>query len=529
MNSTKEIRIDSAELMSTFAAIANYKTGIGTGRSKTESGGINTRLRLLTRQELEVLTCQDDLVRRAVQLYPESAVNAWFKIHIANSEQGDNLSSLILKYLSDLGDREDITPEEQSAEIYGAEEAFLIASILARQFGKAYILMGIDDARPFDAPVDKANVRSLRWLQVYDRWEMVPDYEKEVRRTPNYYRLESTNAVIPFNGQRQLQVGQRIHKSRLLPFYGNRVYSRQRWVGRGGRDDGISVIQGMFDAYSDWIQGLKAGSAMLADYDTFTLGMKGLGELMLRDRRAGTTVGQEAVMNRALAIDEGKSVVRGILYDLENESPGSVTRSYGGAKDIMDSLEARWIAITGIPRFKLFGETGSQGLSNSNTAGLAARSEWAILTQVWSTNTLVGNMNRLTKIAFLAKDAPSKGVVPDNYDVVAPFDPQKTETERIELEKLAAERSQVLVNIKAITPNEVRSGYQGNQFTTDILLDSKEIPKDASSEPAPPNQPESTRADSSEILTDDEWDAFADISAADYIEVAKGVAKTVQY
>lgn len=529
---------DSVNLMNTFAAIANSKTGIGTARSKTQHGRVNTRLLLLTRPELEVLPYQDEIVRKAIHLYPESAVSAWFHLSIADMAEGDKLPDLMLKYVADLGDREDQTDEEAQAEIYGAKEAFLIASISAKQFGKSYILMGIDDGREFWEPVDKKNVRSLRWLQVYDRWDLYPEYDGKLRRSPNYYRLYAEDVK---------EYGQRIHKSRLLQFYGNRIYSRRKYLRMGWGDDGISIIQGMFDAYNDWNQGVKAGSAMLADYDVFTLGMKGLAALMLSDRRNNTTVGQEAVMTRAIALDEGKSAVRGLLYDLENEEPGSVTRQYGGAKDIMDNLENRWCAVTNIPEFKLFGKIGAQGLTNNQ--GLAMRSEWAILTKVWSGNNLVPPMIQLLKIAFLAQDSPSKGKVPESYEVTAPFDLPLTDAERMEFEKLAAERSQILVGIKSITPKEIRSGYKGSTFSPDIMLESDDIPEDAFPAPAPSPQsqppiggkpqdqtvdgenrdpaPIRTDATDADLLSDQEWERLANISAADFIEVAKDVSNGV--
>jgi hypothetical protein len=537
---TEVIRLDaiadSLALANTFSAIGNLKTGIGTGRAKTEGVRVKTRMALLSRAELEILPYQDEIIRNAVHLYPEAAVSGWFKVSIADSKEGDNLPALVLKYLEDVGDREDATEEEELAEIYGAKEAFLIASISARQFGKGYILMGIDDGRDFAEPIDWGNVRSLRYLQVYDRWDLMPVQEKQLRRSPSHYYLYAEDTD---------NYGQKIHHSRLLPFYGNRVYSRRKYLQQGWADDGISVIQSMYDAYADWLQGIKAGSAMLADYDVFTLGMKGLGQLMLSDRRANSTAGQEAVAARALSLDEGKSVVRGILYDLENEEPGSITRQYGGARDIVETLESRFVAATNVPEFKLFGRTGTQGLANSNSAGLAMRSEWAILTQSWANSHLAGNMAKLLKVAFAAKDSPSKGKIPESYEVFAPFDLPLTDTERMEYEKLAAERSQILVNIKAIAPKEIRSGYRGNTFNSDIMLESDDLPDDAFKDfnppvPAPESQPPATtkgkdekgedrpvRTDATEtdILSNEEWRSLAEISAAQFVEVAEDVGK----
>jgi len=454
-----ELRIDSQALFGAFAALSNPYTGIGTSRSKTENVQINTSKTRLTRQSLEALPYRDELLRKAVFLYPECAAKAWFHLAIANNSSGDNLPDLMMEYIAELGSREDKTTEEDEADIYGANDAFPIAAILARQFGKAYILIGIDDGKDFSEPVDKNNIKSIRWLQVYDCWELYPDWGNNRTRQPNFYRLYSVES--------DQQYGAKIHKSRILPFWGNRIYSRRNYLKTGLNDDGVSVIQAMYDAYIDWLQGIKAGSAMLADYDVFTLGMKGLGQILLQDKQKGTQAGQQQIINRSLALDMGKSVVRGIYYDLENEEPGSVTRSYGGAKDIMESLENRWAAASGIPKFKLFGEIGSQGLTNNQ--GLAMRSEWAILVQDYA-HSWVSNLRQLLIYTFLAKDSPSKGKIPESWDIKVPFDLQLTDTERMEYEKLAADRSKTLTEIGAITPEEVRSGYEGSQFSPDFVL-----------------------------------------------------------
>jgi len=457
-----ELRTDSEGLFRAFAALGNPYTGIGTSRSKTENAQVNIGKSRLNRNSLEALPYRDELLRKTVCLYPECAAKAWFQLAIANNKSGDNLPDLMMEYIAELGNREDKTQEEDEAEIYGANDAFPIAAILARQFGKAYILIGIDDGTEFSEPVDKNNIKSVRWLQVYDCWELYPDWGNNRTRQPLFYRLYSHVS--------DQQYGEKIHKSRILPFWGNRIYSRRNHFRTGLNDDGVSVIQSMYDAYVDWLQGIKAGSAMLADYDVFTLGMKGLGERLLQDQEEGTNEGEQQIIKRSLALDMGKSVVRGIYYDLENEEPGSVNRSYGGAKDIMESLENRWAAVSGIPKFKLFGEIGSQGLTNNQ--GLAMRSEWAILVQDYAYG-WVSNLRKLLTYAFLAKDSPSKGKLPELWDIEVPFDLQLTDSERMEYEKLAAERSKILTEIGAIAPEEVRTGYEGSQFSPHYVLSEK--------------------------------------------------------
>jgi hypothetical protein len=206
----------------------------------------------------------------------------------------------------------------------------------------------------------------------------------------------------------------------------------------------------------------------------------------------------------------GKSTVRGIIYDMENEVPGSVTRTYQGANAIMAILESRWIAVSGIPKAKLFGELGNQGLSNNQ--GLAMRNEWAILVQNYAYSWLE-NLNSLAKYCFLATDFIGK--IPE-FQLIPNFDLQLTDKEKMEYEKLASDRSKTLVEMGAITAEEIRSGYQGSNFSSDIILSDKANPQ--------PQDKLQTDTKDDEPLTDEEWEELANISAQDYIEVAEGIA-----
>ena len=181
------MRLDSIGLINAFGNIGNSFTGIGTDRAKVNNISIS-KGRRLSRSQLEILF-GDELLRKVVCLFPENAVKAWFGLSIPNNKLGDNTSELILKYIDSLGDREDQTKAESQSELYGAKDAFLIAAILARQFGKSYILIGIDDGQELDQPVNKNSIKSVRWLQVLEEWELRPFISTIRMRSPNYYEL----------------------------------------------------------------------------------------------------------------------------------------------------------------------------------------------------------------------------------------------------------------------------------------------------------------------------------------------------
>ncbi len=453
-----DTHLDSQAMAEVYSSLSNPVTGIGTSRSKTEYAEIGG-FTPLPREVLATAPYVDEIFRNAVFLYPESAAKSWFEIHIPDQKPGDDLDNKIMEYLRDLGDREDKTEAEENSDLYGASEAFKVAECLAQQFGAAYILMGIDDGQPFDKPIDRKRIKSIRWLQVLEDSELRPYDDGIKRRKPIYYELSTEKDGI--------ETEQLIHHSRVLPFLGREIYSTSYTLGWQGKSHGISKIQGMYDSYKDWLQAMKSASAIIADINVFILGIRGLGRLLLADKQKGTNEGQEQVLNRAHVLDMGKSVTNGFIYDLENEKPDSITRRFNGLDSILTSLLKRWAATTRIPIYKLLGEVGTEGLTNNQ--GLAMRAEWALLVQEFACKWVL-NLERLLRLAFLAKDSPSKGK-PRRFEVIVPYDLQLTDLERMEFENKAAERTSKLIGDKVILPHEARAGYTGATFSTDIVLD----------------------------------------------------------
>lgn len=516
---------DSEALINLFSSspIINPKSGYGGAGSKVKGSYVNLHKPRLNPNELLSLM-DDNLIRRVIETYPNNGSKSWFKIHFSNNYV---TPSDLINYIDQIGNDPTELDNEIGLETVTIRSGFMEASIIARIYGCSYLILGIDDGLELSEPVNYGGIEKVNWCVVCDPFEITPDYDTNlIRSKPKGYIFTQNN--------------QTIHPTRILKFYGAMKYG-----GRGReRYEGVSVIQLMFDAYSDWIIGLSASSEMLAQYDVFTLGVKGLGQMVMRDIQNGTTEGQRRIMTRAEAVNRGISQINGFLYDLDNELPGSVSRSYTGADAILENLEKRFIASTGMPRFKILNERQSGSLSDN---GISQRYEWAKMLENWVSSNWRDNFSTLVKLVLLSKDSPLGKVDLKGVKVSAAFDLSMTDKERMELEKLAADRSKVLVDMGAVMPHEIRASYESGDFelgiTLDESLDLKGVDDSGESregsgklgegdrkEPnQDPNQESpsliSDSSNQSPEIDDGEWDSLANVTGADWLKVAREIAQ----
>ncbi|NEP10182.1 MAG: DUF1073 domain-containing protein [Symploca sp. SIO2C1] len=464
-------RNDSEALGIIFAALSNNMTGVGTARDKSQYAHINIDVRELTYEELTNLPRKSRLIRRAIHLFPNDAVKAWYK----------------LKFGEDVG----VDPQSVQQYLRGVRgnyrKAFRRAAALGRQYGDAFILLNIVDGRAPDEPVDEERIRSIRSLKVARRDELYPDYYGRWRgdtTDPEHYRLN----LIGNDGSKDTW-GSRWHRDRVLRFSGDQILDNDAITENGGYND--SIIQAMFNAWVSWEQGLAASSAMLQDYDQFTIGIKGLSRIIKgditspkelealglddnADQITKQRVAIEHLYRRGLMLDRGRSVVRGLMYDLENEEPGSIQRRYQGADKIMDRLEDVWAASTGIPKFKLYNLIGSTGISTGVQAATILKFEWASQVNDWADENLREPLERLCKYAMLARNSPTGGYLPKGWEVELPLALKLSPMEQVELQKKVAERDSKNIPLGIYTAEEARRQYETAEFDYNLVLEPRD-------------------------------------------------------
>lgn len=425
--------------------IANQLTGLGTSRDKSAHGQV-APITILSEQDRISLVRGSRIARRAVFTYPRAAASGWVNWQFGSSkvnpqslhDYADNLLTGSLK------------------------AAITEASIESRWHGNGYVLLGVDDGQNWDQPVNENRIRSFRWAEPLADFEVQPDTTRGHRK-PEYYRVSTFNRQLPEGDRIPVATWQRVHRSRLLCFAGDRLPASALQYTDGKHD---SVLQAMYGAFSAATQGLQASSAMLQDYSVFRYKLKGLGKLI----QSGDI---KAIMTRFMAIQMGMSIAKGLAMDADTEDADFVNRSYGGVKDILEILIEQMVAASDLPRHKLLGNSAQNGLGQESS-GQQQRYEWAQLVQDWQQDNWYEPLRWCMKLMLLAKDGITVGLLPEGWNLEFPSILQLTRKEELELRKLKAEENAVNITTGIYTPLEARqSGYGAAVWSHEITLDDR--------------------------------------------------------
>lgn len=475
-------RHDSALLVNAFNDIQNEITGVGTSRDKSTLASVRTKAIQLPDQVLQELPRLSGLVRRAVFLYPQDAFRgSWFKLKTS----GDRNPAEVEKYINNLKGN--------------LRFSFRRGTALGRQKGDGFLLLGIDDGRRPDEPVNPDAIASVRWVMSFTNREIRIEpsgYRGFVPYDPEYYRLYNYgergildgeigildnvdiggNGITPSRGTIRDFVW---HKSRVIRLSGDYLYDEALSDNSGYHD---SVIQSMFNAWIQFSQGVAASSAMLQDYDQFTFGVEGFANLLReKDKTDEQKVdAMEKIIQRARAIDLTRSVSRSIFHDLKEEKPGSITRSYSGADKIMDRLEDVWAASSSIPKFKLFNQIGASGLTTGVQAATILKIEWGLQVQAWLEDTADQGVEKLKRYCTLAQDSPLNGTDPAEIQIEYPLNVVLSPQEKAELQKLVSERDKNNIASGIYTGLEARTQYEDADFDLNLYLENMDAQRERS-------------------------------------------------
>ena len=283
---------------------------------------------------LSALFNDDDISRLVVSLWPDEMFREGYSLKTGN-----------LKADSDILDR---------GETLGLNDAFHDAIMWARLYGGAVVFIGADDGRPADMPLDPATVRSVDFLDVFDRrrvwpWRYYQDPRNPRFGKPEVYCLQSLEGGIAY-----------VHETRLAIFRGARTddYTRRNLQGWD-----YSVLQNTLDSIKGFNEAFAAVRIMMKEASIGVFSMKGLVSMIAGNNR-------RLLEARAQMLDLGKSVARSIFLDVsEGEKFERVAVQFSGLADNLKMTANRLALATRIPVIVLMGETPS-GLNASGDANV---------------------------------------------------------------------------------------------------------------------------------------------------------------
>lgn len=459
----------------------NIYTGLGSTSRDKRLGG------RFTADRLDEVTCEelwlgDDIAARIIESQVDAELRQGFEFVVSDpssdgpppeqprvdANDGTELAQQLMAYFDD----REVVPTLVAARKY------------ARAYGGGAILLGAQDGQSFDQPLKEAGIKTVPWLKVLRPSECIPSKYYRSPASKKFGEISSYRVIrdtLGGSSSQQLEV----HESRVIPFYGVVVSTRQRSARNGWGD---SVLVRVIEKVSDYQAAFQAAGVLVQDFAQAVFKMAGLAELMTQGEDGDATV-----IARATAVDMARSVARALIIDKDEEFERKAT-PVTGLPDLIDRLTNRLAAASRIPVTVLTG----QAPAGLNATGASDIRNWYDQIAGERESDLRPRHNRLLRVLMLAKDSPTKGLEPRRWSVRYPSLWQMTEAEEAELRSKVATADKTYIDAAVLTPEEVAaSRFGGDKWTMETQLDMKA----RAAAPPPPGE-EPTDEDDEE--TDDE-------------------------
>lgn len=453
----------------------NLLTKVGVvGRDKRMSSAIASAPVFNQRPELDELYHGNDLARRIVDLPAREMVRKWIRVR-----QDDKTGSMTAV------DFQKATME--SMQTLHTIDKFQQLLTWGRLYGGAVMFMGVDDGRSVASPLDPKKAKSIKFLTIFDRFEIrvVKKYSDPLAAKygePELYEL--TTASTP---EGQGRVGQRIHESRLLRYDATRTGRyRSKTLNDNWAD---SIFVGMFNVLRDYGSTWDSTAVLMQDFAQAIIKMEGLAELMAHG-------GEKVVMDRMELMDTSRSVLRSLLLDAEHEDYERKPTPLMGLPELIDRWMFRIAAAAQIPVTLLFGRSPA-GMNATGESDVRFFYDFISAEQESHLRPLV---ERFLEVLYNVQDGPTAGVEPESWSFA--FLPlwQLSDLEESSRRLNTAKADDIYLNQSVVNNVEVAaSRFGGDAYSaeTALMIDEQERlklaeeaePAPAKAEPAPAKAP----------------------------------------
>lgn len=444
--SQSELHLDSGAIISAIEGfLFNRQTGMGTSLSAFHQTTVGYAS-LLSEQELRSLYRSNWLIRRVVDIPAQDMTKHEPVVELP--DDGDPASVDRVMELYRDADPTD-SPFESS---FTFDQVKRDALMWARLFGRAYIVLHLNNGEDPAKPLKR--VTAFNGATVLDRLQLRAAAGELNYYNPEFYQLnhqwlDNNNRDRSFTST----IGQRIHRSRVLVYDGNRIHPWDVQVeGDGGHD---SVIQNLYEIFVRHYQAREGVSEGLASYSLFVATINNLAEILIHPE------GKEKLQNYLTTLNQQKSVYRTVVKDGAAGNADFVERTFTGVADNVLALANELTAATGLPHYKIWGsESNTNALSNGGAESRA----YAETVASWQKSECEPNDRRFFKMLFSA----TAGDIP-NFEIKYPSIYVPTPQEEAEIEERKAKTFEIYLANGVATPKQVRMAIATNQSLENIL------------------------------------------------------------
>lgn len=408
--------------------LINALMGLGTGHDRTSYdawnvGGNSTRL------DGSVLTDMfrhDDMARRICTFRPSEATRQGFTTGIDDLDAEVKRRGLLIEL------RNALTWENL--------------------FGGSAILMGIDDGKDPKEPVGE-RVRSVDWLQVYDRtWLQPTELKIKDRKDPDFdkpygYTIRNTTDQSVY------------HRSRFVIFPGALTPIEIRNTVQQGWGD--SVIEMALKVILSFARGFASVGVMLSEANQAVFSIEGL----INSLAEGDTT---TIVKRMQLMNITRGVARALVLDAKEEKFQNNELSFTGVSQVLDALMLRLSAALEIPVTILMGRSPA-GLNATGESDFRAFYDSI---RTYQQNVLSNKVDQLLRVLMSAREGATRGKIPEEYNLEFNSLWQETKKEKADTYKTVAEADALYLNWGVVTPEEVAlSRFNADGFGIELEID----------------------------------------------------------
>lgn len=418
---------------------ASPVTGIG-DPAQDKRLSHHMRLPALSYQEAIEIYRGDKMAQRAIEAPIRECFRQGYELTISDEGRFDDLKEAVEAKIEEL----ELNLVIQRARFY------------ERAFGGAAILIGANDGRPLDQPLDLSKVTSIDWLNVLEPIELIPVQYFEDPAAAKYgevelYELQAftvfTASTAAIGGLPPVTKQHRIHASRLVVFPGLRVSRYQVQTGLAGVAWGDSILTALIDALRDFNVSWAAAGLLAVDFGQPVITVKSLMQLVARN--------PGDFLARMRALEQGRSTARAILIDADKEKFERQGTVLTGFPDLLNALSMRLAAVVDMPLTLLMGQS-PKGLGNEGESDVRFyydRIRGMQTTEIgpllrWFIKVIMGTVRRRK--------------LPKKWCITWAELWQMTEAEKAEARLTQARTDSMMIKSGVLYPDEVRkSRYRG--------------------------------------------------------------------
>lgn len=321
------------------------------------------------------------------------------------------------------------------------------------------LLIGANDyTTDLRLPLDLRKVRSLDYLTPIEARELQPLYWYNDPFAPKFgqvaiYQLVPTIIGTSLDGQWRNGITQ-IHESRLIVFPGIRTTRRNMQGAMNGFGD--NVFTRCFRALRQYNSINQNTEILMSDFAQAIYKIKGLADLLMRDKNALT----DAMMN----VELGRAIARAVVIDSEEDFERKST-SLAGYADVMDRSGTNVCAAADTPATLLLGISPA----GMNATGASDIRFFYDRVATGQTMRVAPAVMRLTEISLAALGEDSETV---NHSIT--FHPlwQPTQLEIAQARFQQMQTDTGYITAEVLSPEEVSlSRFGGEQYSFETRID----------------------------------------------------------